>query len=122
MDIPYYFYIHKIEPSDNPNEILKQLVRNDQIVMNGYVVNLENDIVDGTEPFEVVDDENKDFMIFGIRNLYVKVYDDDNKMIPITEKIVANSKEEVEELKNKLEAIVKAYFCHKPDEFETLKA
>ena len=110
MDIPYYFYKHKIEPSDNPNEILKQLVRNDQIVMNGYVVNLENDIVDGTEPFEVVDDENKDFMIFGIRNLYVKVYDDDNKMIPITEKIVANSKEEVEELKNKLEAIVKAYF------------
>lgn len=122
MDIPYYFYKHKIEPSDNPNEILKQLVRNDQIVMNGYIVNLEDDLIDGTEPFEIIDDENKDFMIFGIKNLYVKVYDDDNKMIPITEKIVAKSKEEVEELKNKLEAVIKAYFCHKPDEFENLKA
>ena len=89
--------------------------------MNSYVVNLEDDLIDGTESFEVVDNENKDFMVFGIKNLYVKVYDDSNKIEPIAEKIVAKSQEEVNELMNKLEAIIKAYFCHKPDEFETLK-
>ncbi|MDA3053184.1 hypothetical protein OFO01_07530 [Campylobacter sp. JMF_01 NE2] len=120
MDIPYFYYKSKIEPKDDPSEILKQIVRSDQIVMNGYVVDLVNDTIDGTESFEVVDDESQDFVIFGIKNLYVKVYDDDNKIIPITEKIIAKSKEEVEELKNKLEAVVKAYFCHKPDEFEKL--
>ena len=120
MDIPYYFYKHNIEPNDDPSEILKQIVRSDQIVMNGYVVDLVNDIIDGTESFCVVDVVSQYFFIFGIKNLYVKVYDDDNKIIPITEKIIAKSKEEVEELKNKLEAVVKAYFCHKPDEFEKL--